>query len=86
MIASAALNILGIQCENPADANSWIKDVHAKLDREPHEDFFRKLVRALATQFSSDDIHIFVSTISYGANQQNLRKLVDSLVRTYSRR
>lgn len=32
---------------------------------------------SLAVQFPSDDVHIFVSTISYGADQLALRKLVE---------
>lgn len=77
VLASAALNSLGIQSENPADANSWIKDVRAKLELDHHQDSLRALVRALAMQFSSEDVHIFISIISYGINQQTLRELVE---------
>jgi hypothetical protein len=76
-LASAALKSLSIQSEDPADANLWIKDVQTKLELEPHEGSLRRLVRALAVQFSSEDVHIFVSIISYGADQQTLRKLVE---------
>jgi hypothetical protein len=77
VLASVALKFLGIQSENPADANLWIKDIHTKLNLEPPEDIFRRLVHALATQFSGEDIHIFVSIVSYGVNQQDLQKLVE---------
>ena len=77
LLATAALKSLGIESENPADANSWINLVHAKLDLKPNDDVFRKLTRDLATQFSTDDVHIFVSLVSYGTDQQILRKLVD---------
>ncbi len=77
VLASVALKSLGIQSEDPADAKLWINDVHAKLDLEQHEDSLRALVRALAMQFSNEDVHIFVSIISYGTNQQTLRNLVE---------
>lgn len=76
-LASIALKSLGIQSEDPADANLWINDVHAKLEQEQHQDSLRALVRALAMQFSAEDVHIFVSIISYGTNQQTLRNLVE---------
>ncbi len=76
-LVTMALKSLGIQSENPADANSWIEDVHSKLDLEPQEDTFRRLVKALSSQFSRDDTHIFVSIISYGTNLQTLQKLVE---------
>src|SRR5258708_7570727 len=76
-LASAALKSLSIQSEDPADANLWIEDVHAKLALDQHEDSVRALVRALAAQFPSEDIHIFVSIISYGSNQQTFRTLVE---------
>lgn len=59
---------------------SWgINDVHARLQPlEQHQDSLRALVRKLATQFSTEDVHIFVSIISYGINQQTVRDLVES--------
>jgi len=76
-LASAALKSLGIQCNDPADANEWINDVQAKIGQEHNDDCFRALVRALAMKFSNEDIHIFVSIISYGTNQETLRRLVE---------
>lgn len=76
-IASTALTSLGIQCADPADAYSWLKDVHAKLDPQTNEDGLRALVRVLAVQFSSEEVHIFVSIISHGANLQTIRGLVE---------
>jgi tetratricopeptide (TPR) repeat protein len=77
VLATVALKSLNIQSADPADANLWIKDVHAKLELENHEDTLRELVHALAMQFPGKDVHIFVSIISYGINQQTLRKLVE---------
>jgi len=48
-----------------------------KVGLEQHEDSLRALVRELATQFPSEDVHIFVSIISYGTNQLTLRNLVE---------
>src|SRR6266851_1246119 len=77
VLAGAALKSLSIQSEDAADAHLWIKDVHSKLKLEHHEDTLRALVRALAKQFPTEDVHIFVSIISYGTNQEALRKLVE---------
>jgi tetratricopeptide (TPR) repeat protein len=77
VLASVALKSLNIQSEDPANANLWINEVHEKLAPEQHEDSLRTLVRALAVQFSSEDVHIFVSIISYGTDQKTLRKLVE---------
>jgi L-aminopeptidase/D-esterase-like protein len=55
----------------------WINDIHAKLDPQTNEDGFRALVRLLAMKFASEDVHIFVSIISYGANQETMRSLVE---------
>jgi tetratricopeptide (TPR) repeat protein len=79
-LASIALKSLGIQTKNPADANLWVNDVHARLEREQYEDSLRALVRALVMQFSSEDVHIFVSIISYGIDQQTVRQIVDEEV------
>jgi hypothetical protein len=77
LLATVALKVLNIQSEDPADANSWINEVHARFGPlEQHEDGLRALVRELAAQFPSEDVHIFVSIISYGTNQQTLRNLV----------
>jgi hypothetical protein len=76
-LAGVALESLSIQCENPADANLWIEGVRARLKLESHEVSLRPLIRALAMRFSNDDVHIFVSIISYGTNQQTLRTFVE---------
>lgn len=76
-LASVALKSLGVQSENPANANEWIDEVHAKIGQGHSDQYFGALVRALAMKFSDEDIHIFVSIISYGTNQETLRKLVE---------
>lgn len=76
-LASIALKQLGIRTDSPADAHSWIADVHSKLAVESYEDILRGLVRKLAPQFSREDIHIFVSVISYSLNQEAVRTLVE---------
>jgi tetratricopeptide (TPR) repeat protein len=76
-LASVALKSLTIQSEDPANPNLWIDEVHAKLALDHHEESIRALVRVLAEQFSSEDIQIFISIISYGSEQQALRKLVE---------
>jgi tetratricopeptide (TPR) repeat protein len=76
-LARAALQSLGIRAENPADANSWINDVHTTLRLDTREESLKKLVRELAFQFSNEDIHIFISIISYGMNQETIRQLVE---------
>src|SRR5438876_10894631 len=59
LLATVALKSLNIQSEDPADANLWINDVHVRLEPlEQHEDSLRALVRDLATQFPSEDVHI----------------------------
>jgi len=80
MLASAALQSLNIPSEHPADAHSWINDVHEKLALEQDEHGIRGLVRTLAVQFSREDVHIFVSIISYDKDQAALRKLVEQEV------
>jgi len=76
-LTSKALESIDIHVSTPSDAHSWIRQVQAKLDAEPHEDIFRRLVQSLVGQFSNDDIHIFASVISYGKDQQRLRDLVE---------
>ena len=63
MLTSVALKCLNIPSEDPADAHSWINEVHEKLELEQGEHDLRGLVRTLAVQFSSEDVHIFVSII-----------------------
>jgi hypothetical protein len=53
VLAGAALKSLSIQSANPADANLWLKDVHAKLEPQPNEDSLIAPVRTLAVQFPS---------------------------------
>ncbi len=77
VLSSAALKSLDIQTKDPADANLWINDVHAKLALDRPEDRLRRLVRVLGVQFSSEDVLIFLSIISYGTDQQTLRRVVD---------
>jgi predicted nucleic acid-binding Zn-ribbon protein len=76
LLASTALKYLGVQSANPADARSWIEEVQAQLRQPSCKDIVGKLVWTLAAQFSSEDIHIFVSIISYGVDQQCLRELI----------
>lgn len=81
-LADTALRSLDIHSENPANADLWITEVQARLAQEGKDECIRKIVRALASQYSSDDIHIFVSIVSYGLDQQALRVLVDEELRT----
>jgi tetratricopeptide (TPR) repeat protein len=76
-LAGAALKSLGIESTTPADANSWIEEVHKKLASAPDEELLTTLVHSLAGKFPNDDIHIFVSLISYGEDQQTVRDLVE---------
>lgn len=76
-LASTALSALGIESRDPADANEWIHKVHSQLQNDHYEQKLQALVRRLAMEFSHEDVHIFVSTISYGLDQQIARRLVD---------
>jgi tetratricopeptide (TPR) repeat protein len=76
-IASVALKFLEIQTEDVSDPNLWINDVHAKTEKTQHPDTMRALVQTLSQQFPADDVLIFVSLIGYGADQQELRHMVD---------
>jgi tetratricopeptide (TPR) repeat protein len=76
LLASTALESLGVHSADPADARSWIEAVQSQLKLPSYKDIVGKLVWKLAAQFPSEDILIFVSTISYGVDQQTLRELV----------
>ena len=76
-LASSALQSLRIHAEDPANANSWIDDVHTTLRLQTWEVSIRTMVRELAFQFPNVDIHIFVSIISYGVNQKAMQTLVE---------
>lgn len=75
-LAGVALKALGIQPDDPGDADLWIGNVHAILERDDWERSLRGLTRALAQQSHADDIHIFVSTISDDIDQQKVRRIV----------
>ena len=75
-LASTALNHLGVQSSQPSDARSWINEVHDRIGGILNEQLFRALVRVLATNFSDSQVHIFISIISYGLNQQALQQVV----------
>jgi tetratricopeptide (TPR) repeat protein len=77
MLASAALKSLNVHSEDPTNAYAWIDEVHAKRALERHEECPRTLVHDLAARFSAEDIHIFVSIISYKSDQEALQKLVE---------
>lgn len=68
---------MGVRSKDPADARLWIGDVHSRLESENGQDSVRALVRSLAPKFPQDDVLIFVSTISSGADQNAIRALVD---------
>jgi hypothetical protein len=75
-LVTAALKSLGVDPANPSDADLWIGDVHDKLALESSDDSFRLLIRTLTAKFSDDDIHIFVSIISFGRDQQILQAFI----------
>lgn len=75
-LADVALAFLGIATEHAADAGAWIGDVHREL-KEDGQERACSLARALARQFSDDDILIFISVIGYDLDQQTLRHLVE---------
>lgn len=75
-VTIAGLQALGVQPANPADAYSWIGDVHARIKSSGSDETFRALVRNLSAHFPSDEIRIFVSIISYCKEQDAIQKVV----------
>lgn len=76
-LARAALDEIGVQSPSPSDADSWIGSVHAAVTPENREEKIRALVSELGSHFPEKDVHIFVSLISHGADQLQVRQLVE---------
>jgi hypothetical protein len=75
------LKALGIESDDPGDADLWIGDVHAILEKDDWARCLRGLAGALAQQSQPDDVHIFVSAISYGIDQEKGNNLLGSPVK-----